>query len=194
LLTHALLLKPRLFPSRFPLCTDSGPFCSVARYGVVIVCVKLLFVSLLSRIVRFGSTVALMMGIQATRLICQQCSAVRVLIHDHLLIGIIGGHGSAIEGTVAGQTFIDPQVAGTVFASLTGTMSGHDTALARSLSPREREILRLLARGMANSEIAARVSLSEGTVRNNVSRICAKLGGADRTQAALLAVRYGLAD
>ena len=57
---------------------------------------------------------------------------------------------------------------------------------------RERDVLRLLAEGFANKEIARRLSLSEKTVKTHVSHILQKLGVADRTQAALLAVRRGL--
>jgi DNA-binding NarL/FixJ family response regulator len=59
-------------------------------------------------------------------------------------------------------------------------------------TPRERDVLRLLAEGFANKEIARRLSLSEKTVKTHVSNILQKLGVADRTQAALLAVRRGL--
>jgi DNA-binding NarL/FixJ family response regulator len=57
---------------------------------------------------------------------------------------------------------------------------------------RERDVLRLLAEGFANKEIARRLSLSEKTVKTHVSNILQKLGVSDRTQAALLAVRRGL--
>ncbi|KXK60752.1 hypothetical protein AWW66_17260 [Micromonospora rosaria] len=60
------------------------------------------------------------------------------------------------------------------------------------LSPRERELLGLLAHGHTNREIAARLSLSEKTVRNLLSIITGKLGVADRVQAVLLARRHGL--
>jgi DNA-binding NarL/FixJ family response regulator len=53
-------------------------------------------------------------------------------------------------------------------------------------------VLRLLARGLTNAEIAERLHLSEGTVRNHVSAVFAKLGVADRTQAAVLAIQHGL--
>jgi two-component system, NarL family, response regulator LiaR len=61
------------------------------------------------------------------------------------------------------------------------------------LTPREREVLALIARGMANKAIARELSLSEKTVKAHVSNILAKLGVSDRTQAALYAVRAGLA-
>jgi DNA-binding NarL/FixJ family response regulator len=60
------------------------------------------------------------------------------------------------------------------------------------LTPREREVLVLIGRGMANKVIARELSLSEKTVKAHVSSILAKLGVADRTQAALYAVREGL--
>jgi DNA-binding NarL/FixJ family response regulator len=62
------------------------------------------------------------------------------------------------------------------------------------LSEREREVLSLLARGLTNADIAARLHLSEGTVRNYVSAVLTKLDVSDRTQAAVIALRYGLVD
>lgn len=65
-------------------------------------------------------------------------------------------------------------------------------SLLEPLTQREEEILRLLARGRSNKEIAEQLFLSEGTVKNYISRIYAKLGARDRTQAALWAVEHGL--
>ncbi|HEV8339515.1 MAG TPA: response regulator transcription factor [bacterium] len=65
-------------------------------------------------------------------------------------------------------------------------------SLTEPLTQREEEILRLLARGRANKEIAEHLYLTEGTVKNYISRIYAKLGARDRTQAALWAVEHGL--
>jgi len=67
-----------------------------------------------------------------------------------------------------------------------------DGKLISRLSEREREVLGLLASGMSNAEIAQRLFLTDGTVKNYVSIIFAKLGVADRTQAAILAIRAGL--
>ena len=100
----------------------------------------------------------------------------------------------AIEGTAAGQTFIDPSVAGKLFTHVAGTTVVHDSTVAESLSPREHEILRLLANGRSNTDIATQLFLSEGTVRNYVSGIFTKLGVTDRTQAAVIALRHGLVD
>jgi DNA-binding CsgD family transcriptional regulator len=65
---------------------------------------------------------------------------------------------------------------------------------AAELTDREREVLRLVAAGKANKEIAAELVISERTARTHVSNILRKLGLASRTQAALWAVREGLAD
>lgn len=62
------------------------------------------------------------------------------------------------------------------------------------LTPRERDVLRLVAQGQTNREIAFRLSLSAGTVKSYVERVIAKLGAADRTQAAVRAVELGLLD
>ena len=66
------------------------------------------------------------------------------------------------------------------------------SGLAVDLSPREREILELIAEGLSNAEIAERLFLSKGTVQNYVSTLFVKLDVTDRTQAAVLALRYGL--
>lgn len=99
----------------------------------------------------------------------------------------------AIKGTVEGRTHIDPGVAGKLISWAAAGSEPVPTAVAADLSERELDVLRLLGRGLTNAEIADQLYLSEGTVRNYVSAVLAKLGVADRTQAALLAVRHGLA-
>ena len=98
---------------------------------------------------------------------------------------------AAIEGTIAGKTHIDPAVAEKLFTFIRhGTPMNAD--FADDLSERELSVLRLLANGMTNAAIADRLHLAEGTVRNHVSSILAKLGVTDRAQATALAWRYGL--
>jgi DNA-binding NarL/FixJ family response regulator len=101
----------------------------------------------------------------------------------------------AIKGTAAGTTHVDPAVAGKLFEQIAKTSgTPHESTVLASLSERERDVLRLLARGLTNEEIAGRLYLSQGTVRNYVSAILSKLELSDRTQAAVLALRYGLVD
>jgi DNA-binding NarL/FixJ family response regulator len=75
-------------------------------------------------------------------------------------------------------------------ADLVAARPGADSRGIRSLTAREREVLAMLADGRSNREIARLLSVSEKTVKTHVSAILAKLGVADRTQAALLAVRH----
>jgi DNA-binding NarL/FixJ family response regulator len=153
-----------------------------------------------------------MNGIQATRQIRQQHPETRVLVlttydDDEWVFDAVraGAAGyllkdapreqiiAAIRGAAAGETPVDPKVAGKLFRYV--SQSGGPTTmggLAAELNPREREVLRLLADGLSNSEIAERLFLSKGTIQNYVSSLFAKLDVTDRTQAAILALRYGL--
>jgi DNA-binding NarL/FixJ family response regulator len=99
---------------------------------------------------------------------------------------------AAIEGVVAGRTPVDAAVAEKLFQFVQqGAPPSRD--FAALLTEREREILRLLASGLSNAAIADRLYLAEGTVRNHVTNIFAKLDVTDRAQATALAWRYGLA-
>jgi DNA-binding NarL/FixJ family response regulator len=89
---------------------------------------------------------------------------------------------AAIRTVHEGGALLHPRVASRLLEELT----------TDPLTPREREVLALIGRGMANKAIALELSLSEKTVKAHVSSILAKLGVADRTQAALYAVRAGL--
>lgn len=101
----------------------------------------------------------------------------------------------AVKGTAAGQTYVDPAIAGRLFDQIAQqNVPPSNQAILDVLSERELDVLRLLARGLSNTEIASRLYLSQGTVRNYVSSVLSKLQVADRTQAAVLALRYGLVD
>ncbi|MER7897883.1 response regulator transcription factor [Streptomyces sp. NPDC096046] len=95
----------------------------------------------------------------------------------------------AIRSVHAGHILLQPEVAGALLAQ-EGTNSG--TGRAGSLTEREREVLGLIADGRSNREIARALVLSEKTVKTHVSNILMKLDLADRTQAALWAVRHGV--
>jgi DNA-binding NarL/FixJ family response regulator len=99
----------------------------------------------------------------------------------------------AVRGTVGGQSFVDPQVAGKLLGHVASQQTQPRSLLTDKLTGREVDVLQLVARGLTNADIAARLHLSEGTVRNHVSAILAKLDVSDRTQAAVLAIRHGLA-
>jgi NarL family two-component system response regulator LiaR len=98
----------------------------------------------------------------------------------------------AVRGTAQGKSFVDPEVAGKLLNQVVGQTTMPDSVLTEKLSPREVEILGLIAQGATNQDIAAQLFLSEGTVRNYVSSIFSKLEVADRTQAAVIALRHGL--
>ena len=97
---------------------------------------------------------------------------------------------AAIRAAQRGEVHLDPAVARQLTAALRRGASASPKDL---LTEREREILALVAQGKANKEIAAELVISERTARTHVSNILSKLGLTSRTQAALWAVREGLA-
>jgi DNA-binding NarL/FixJ family response regulator len=101
----------------------------------------------------------------------------------------------AIRAGSRGESFLQPAVAAKVvaeFARLADKPPVAYQTLAEPLSEREREILRLVAKGASNREIASQLVIAEGTVKNHVTNILSKLGVTDRTQAALKAREIGL--
>jgi len=100
---------------------------------------------------------------------------------------------AAVKGTVEGKTFLDPDIAGKVMQHVA---NGHPPTApelqAESFTERELEILNLVVQGYNNPEIAQRLHLAPGTVRNYVSTILHKLGASDRTQAAVMALKRGI--
>jgi len=98
----------------------------------------------------------------------------------------------AIRGTVEGKSFVDPTVAGKLLNQVASKQTQPQSILTDKLTERELDVLRLIAKGINNSEIANQLHLSEGTVRNHVSAILEKLNVSDRTQAAVIAIQHGL--
>jgi DNA-binding NarL/FixJ family response regulator len=95
----------------------------------------------------------------------------------------------AIRSVHAGHVLLQQEIAGALLADDT---PGSGTGRGSSLTEREREVLALIADGRSNREIARALVLSEKTVKTHVSNILMKLDLADRTQAALWAVRHGM--
>jgi DNA-binding NarL/FixJ family response regulator len=93
----------------------------------------------------------------------------------------------AIRAAAIGSTYLDPQIAHLVLGQLSVPSGGQ-----AQLSPRELEVLRLIAEGLSNKEIAQRLGISLSTVKTHIEELLAKLSASDRTQAAIKAVRQGL--
>jgi len=103
---------------------------------------------------------------------------------------------AAVTAAARGEAFLQSTVTGRVVAAFARLMESggpRAEALVMPLSPREREILALLGTGASNKEIADRLCLAEGTVKNHVTNVLTKLDVRDRTQAALRARQLGLA-
>jgi DNA-binding NarL/FixJ family response regulator len=152
-----------------------------------------------------------MNGVDATREITAKCPGAKVLVlttygteewvFDAILAGASGyllKNASreevlgAIRGTVEGKTYIDPSVAGKILGGISGARKKPATLITSKLTEREVEVLNLLAKGLSNEDIAKQLFLSQGTVRNHITSIVAKLGVSDRTQAAIIAIQHGL--
>jgi DNA-binding NarL/FixJ family response regulator len=150
-------------------------------------------------------------GIEATRQIIAADPDIRVLIlttfetDNHVIQALKAGASgyvlkdslaeaivSSIQAVASGERVMASAVANRVLEMLSGTSTPKE--FYDGLTAREVEILRLLATGMANKQIAYRLKISEKTVRNHVSNMYEKLGIYDRSQAVLYAVRKGLVE
>ena len=153
-------------------------------------------------------------GVEATRRLCAHWPEARVIIlttfdddayvFDGLRAGALGYLLKAVSGqelaeairtVMAGGALIEPSVARKVvaeFARWAPPARSLAESLPEPLSDREAEVLRLVARSLTNREIAARLNLAEGTVKNYVTNILQKIGARDRTQAVLRAQELGL--
>lgn len=102
-----------------------------------------------------------------------------------------GELAAAVRRAAAGEGVLHPAVAARVMAELRGPRRGEASGY-QELTDRELEVLRLVADGSSNADIASRLFISEKTVKSHVSNILAKLHLADRTQAAAYAWRRGI--
>jgi DNA-binding NarL/FixJ family response regulator len=150
-------------------------------------------------------------GIEATRLLLGNGCATRVVIlttfdldqyvYDALQAGASGfllkdapAHQlvTAVRAAAAGDAVLAPSVTRRLLSDFARKAPRVD-APVESLTARELDVLRLLARGLSNAEIAAELFIGEGTVKTHVARLLTKLGVRDRLQAVVLAYRSGLA-
>lgn len=107
---------------------------------------------------------------------------------------------STVRAAAQGRALLQPDIASKVFATLSSEVPAQPSSPASSptmayvegLTEREREILALVAQGASNRQIAERLFITEGTVKNHMSNILSKLGLRDRTQAALYAREHQL--
>ena len=147
-----------------------------------------------------------MNGVEATAALCRAWPQARVIIlttfdrDDYVFQGVRAGAVgyllkdlpaetliATIRRVHAGEVFIQPEIASRLLREMISPQTAFEP-----VSEREREVLVLLAQGLSNREIAERLVISEGTVKNHVSNILDKLQAENRTQAAEIARKYGL--
>ncbi|MFC4702001.1 response regulator [Glaciecola siphonariae] len=151
-------------------------------------------------------------GIEALETISQQADAAPIIMlttfddHESVMKAIKAGAKGyllkdvsletlvqSIQTVHAGSTLIQPGITERLIEGLQGKASDFEAAdLPETLSKRETEILRLMAAGCSNKEMADSLFRSQGTIKNQVSSILAKLGVRDRTRAVLKAIELGL--
>jgi DNA-binding NarL/FixJ family response regulator len=152
-------------------------------------------------------------GISATRELLDAFPEVRVVIvttfeQDDYIFGALraGASGfllkrtkpeelvAAVHTVAAGDSLLSPSVTSRVIERMAQQPASDVATDARldELTPREREVLELVARGLSNGEIAAALVVEESTVKTHVRRMLAKLGARDRVQAVIFAYESGL--
>jgi DNA-binding NarL/FixJ family response regulator len=150
-------------------------------------------------------------GLAATRAIKQVCPSTSVIIvtmhetPEYLFDALKAGAAGyilkdatrrelilAVRQVLRGESIMDGDLAVRMLRRLADETPGQAAPPSDRLTPREHEVLHLLALGLTNREIASKLAVSAGTVKIHVEHIIAKLGVSDRTQAAVRAVQLGL--
>lgn len=151
-----------------------------------------------------------MNGVEATRRLAASSPEIKVVVlttfeedewvFDALRAGAVGyllkdATGArlieAVTAAARGESFLQPSVASKVIHAWSALRTGVSPGPPNPLTAREKEVLTQLVRGCSNMEIAAGLFVAEGTVKNHVTAILAKLGVTDRTQAAVKAIERG---
>jgi DNA-binding NarL/FixJ family response regulator len=150
-------------------------------------------------------------GVEATRVIRSQHPAIPVVVlttyaDDESVIAALSAGAAgyltkdasrddirrALEAAAAGQAVLDPAVQAALLKAAQARPA-RPAALPDGLTDREAEVLSLIAEGLSNAEIAARLFVAETTVKTHINRVFTKTGSRDRAQAAAYAFRHGLA-
>lgn len=152
-------------------------------------------------------------GVQATAQLCTRWPEAQIIIlttfdrDDYVFQAVRAGargfllKDAPVEELVdtirrvhAGEVFIQPSIALRALREAVRPTASPQASPLEPLSPREREVLVLLAQGHTNRDIAEQLHLSEGTIKNYVTNILAKLQADNRTHAAVIAREHGLAE
>lgn len=152
-------------------------------------------------------------GIEACRQIVQGVEGCRVIMltsyaEDELLFAAIQAGASgyvlkrigdnelvqAIERVSRGEGMLDPAMTSTVFTEMRKASQAQHAAAFAELTPQELAVLALVAEGLTNRQIAVKLYLGEGTVRNYVSSVLAKIGVSNRAEAAAYAVKNNIGE
>jgi DNA-binding NarL/FixJ family response regulator len=152
-----------------------------------------------------------MSGVDACRQIVQQLPATRVVMlttfaEDELLFAAIRAGASGyvlkrigsqdlvhtIEAVARGESALEPAMMAAVFKEVKQSLDSRENSIFTSLSDQEMRVLALIADGLTNREIAGRLFLGEGTVRNYVSSLLSKLHLSNRAEAAAFAVQHNI--
>lgn len=152
-------------------------------------------------------------GIAATRELSRAAPNVRILVlttfeqDDYILSSLRAGASgfllkrtppeqliAAVHTTAAGDSLLSPSVTRRVIDHVARQPTADQSALQRlkDLTPREREVLELVARGLSNAEIAAALIIEESTVKTHVKRVLGKLNLRDRVQAVIYTYETGI--
>lgn len=151
-------------------------------------------------------------GVEATRRIRAEHPATRVIVlttyaDDRSILAAVeaGARGyltkhsggrelrRAIETVMEGNALLEPVVQARLLEAVAGGRATPQASLPDDLTPREAEVLTLIAKGLSNAEIARRLFVSEGTVKTHINNLFSKIGARDRAQAVAYAFRKGMA-